>query len=48
MVIVTHDHEVAACTRRIVSMWDDLVLGDVQVRDRHLIWTSGYSSLSWL
>ncbi len=44
VVIVTHDPEVAACTRRIISMRDGQVVGDEQVRDPRLIRTSGYSS----
>ncbi len=44
VVIVTHDPEVAACTRRIISMRDGQVVGDEQVRDPRLIRTSGYAS----
>ncbi len=44
VVIVTHDPEVAACTRRIISMRDGLVVGEEQVRNPHLIQTSGYLS----
>ncbi len=44
VVIVTHDPEVAACTRRIISMRDGQVVGDEQVRDPRLIRTSGYPS----
>ena len=44
VVIVTHDPEVAACTRRIISMRDGLVVGEEQVRDPRLVKTTGYLS----
>ncbi len=44
VVIVTHEPEVASCTRRIISMRDGQVVGDEQVRDPRLVRASGSPS----
>ena len=42
VVLVTHDPEVAACTRRIISMRDGQVVGDAPVREPRLSRVTGY------